>query len=213
MINCKKPNNGGNVLVKRDNKIILLDQSLNEISSIELPEMPDISGKLDISKAEEEYAHSLSIDGNTLKLMNNESTPAVLSSVDLPEPSGSASKYAHAMILYNRSTSDPQILSTFDSSGVHIVGKNSTSTTIKFEVALDDPTKYHFKTTSKSIYYRYYGYNSSYYRYSLANDQAYAGRCVQPSSETENYSAEFDYDWQVYSDDVIVEVFAELVEV
>lgn len=85
MKNCKDPNNGGNVLISKEGKLILIDQSANEISSVDLP---DISTKLDVSAAEAEYAHSLSLDGTMLKLMNHKDSPEVLSSVDLPTAGG-----------------------------------------------------------------------------------------------------------------------------
>lgn len=217
MKNCKNPNNGGNVLVKKDNKIILMDQSLNEVSVVELPEIPDppdISGKLDKSEAKEEYAHGLTLDGSTLKLMNNESTPVALASVALPTPSG-GSIHAHAMALYFNGTWEENcyVKCEYAADGIRIKAHTTlTSTDLRFEVELTDPTKYVFDP-AKPVYWRYYAYNGSYHIYvpMTINEQVYIPPLVTPADATSPLLCTQSLDWQTYNTDrVIIEVFAEL---
>ncbi len=221
MINCKKPNNGGNVLVKRDNKIILMDQSLNEVSAVELPEIPeppDISGKLDKSEAKEEYAHGLTLDGSTLKLMNNESTPQTLASVELPAPSGGGSGiHAHAMALYFNGMweEDCYVKCEYDADGIRIKAHTTLdSAVLRFEVELIAPTKFVFDP-AKPVYWRYYAYNSSLQVYEPVGSakNTYIPALVTPADATSPLLCTQSLDWQTYDTDrVIIEVFAELVE-
>lgn len=215
MKNCKNPNNGGNVLIKRDNNIVLMDQSLNEISSIplpEIPEPPDISGKLDKSEAKEEYAHDLILDGSTLKLMNHEATPVALASVALPTPGG-GSIHAHAMALYNNSTESAAVAAEYAAEGIRIKAHNTDdSAKLSFDIELVDPTKYVFNT-SKPIYWRYLAYNSGYYVYvpMTASEAVYIPGLVTPADSTSDISCSKSMDWQTYdTSTAIIEVWAEL---
>lgn len=218
MKNCKNPNNGGNVLVKKDNKIILMDQSLNEVSAVELPEIPDppdISGKLDKSEAKEEYAHDLILDGSTLKLMNNENTPQALASVELPtpEPSGNSSIHAHAMALYFNGMweEDCYVKCEYDADGIRIKAHTTLeSTDLRFEVELVDPTKFVFDP-AKPVYWRHCVYNSSYQVYVPVSDPVYIPTLVTPEDATSPLLITKAIDWNTYdTSTVIIEVFAEL---
>jgi hypothetical protein len=89
---------GGNVLEKKDGKIILKDMADNIVSSVDSGD--SAIAELDAKKlnkttfdsykstAKERYGHSLTLDGTNLKLMNDKSSPSALSTVALPNIAG-----------------------------------------------------------------------------------------------------------------------------
>lgn len=98
MQNSKTPNLGGNILEKKDGMIMLKDLADNVVSTIESGDAA--IAELDAKKlnkstfdsyksnVKERYAHSLELDGSSLKLYNDKSTPTVLSTVALPNLAG-----------------------------------------------------------------------------------------------------------------------------
>lgn len=229
MQNCKSPNNGGNTLRREDGEIRLYDQSANKVSafgdwSADVANLEDaIDGKVskstyssDKTATKKTYGHSLALDGSTLKLMDNQATPAVLSSVNLP--SGGASKHAHAMALYFNATTeeDNYVKCEYAADGIRIKPRTTVSSAdLRFEIELTDPTKYVFDP-DKPVYWRYYAYNGSYHIYvpMTINEQVYIPSLETPADATSPLLCSQSLDWQTYNTDrVIIEVFAELVAV
>lgn len=89
MKNCKDPNNGGNILIHEDGKIILLDQSGNVVSRLNdwSNDIAHISSEIEKSeeKAAKTYATSLALDGSELSLLDGSKTPKVLATIDLKQ--------------------------------------------------------------------------------------------------------------------------------
>lgn len=228
MQNCKAPNNGGNILRHEDGKIKLYDQSANEISAFAdwSADVVSLETAIDskVSKStyssdktaqKKTYGHSLALDGSTLKLMDNQATPAVLSSVNLPS-GGGAGVHAHAMALYFNATTeeDNYVKCEYAADGIRIKPHTTTtSTDLRFEIELTDPTKYVFDT-GKPVYWRYYAYNGSYHIYvpMTISEQVYIPSLETPTDATTPLLCTQSLDWQTYDTDrVIIEVFAELV--
>lgn len=214
MKNCKEPNNGGNVLILKEGKLILMDQSANEISSVDLP---DTSTKLDVSAAEAEYAHSLSLDGSTLKLMNHKDSPEVLSSVDLPT-AGGASIHAHAVscVLSDKNAELVSTIAEYIADGVRVeAAQTDDNGYVAFNVILTDPTKFVF-STSKPVFYRVsLERNHKFVIQGTDPDHSsYGGVLVTPADSTSNIYIKYLRNFGLYSSQcrAIVEVFAELVE-
>lgn len=227
MQNCKQPNNGGNVLVRQNGEIELLDQSgslvshfedwskdVNELDDSKVSKSAFNSYKSDIKAR---YAHSLELDGNTLKLYNDKQTPTVLSSVELPS-GGGASKHAHAMALYFNATTEENnyVKCEYAADGIRIKPHTTTtSTDLRFEIELTDPTKFVFDP-AKPVFWRYLAYNGSYHIYvpMTINEQVYIPSLETPADATTPLLCTQSLDWQTYDTDrAIIEVFAELVAV
>lgn len=227
MQNCKSPNNGGNTLRREDGEIRLYDQAANKVAafadwSADVANLEDaIDGKVskstyssDKTAQKKTYGHSLALDGSTLKLMDNQTTPAVLSSVNLPS-GGGASKHAHAMALYMNGMweEDCYVKCEYDATGIRIKAHTTLdSAVLRFEVELTDPTKFVFDP-NKPVYWRYLSYNSSLQVFEPIGSakNTYIPALVTPADATSPLLCTQSLDWQTYDTDrVIIEVFAEL---
>lgn len=217
MQNCEAPNNGNNVLERRDGELRLYDTTGNYTKVADWSETESAVASLDgeltaVEATLENCGRELAIDGQNLSLLGADD--AVLSTVELPAGGGGGSVHAHAMALYHNAMDDASVVAEYDATGIRVKARNGASSTdLTFDIELTDPTKYVFDP-AKPVYWRYSAYNSSYYIYvpMTINEASYIPTLKTPADATSPLLCTQRLDWQTFDTDrVIIEVFAELI--